>query len=238
MQFLLFLPLILSIHGSNIAPELHTYPDPLFGCTLNPNDMILAHNLHREKHGSPQLLWSDNLAIEAQLMANFVVKNGCIHVHRNRRSENILIANRPLIPQDAVDNWYGKSYLMDFKTRTYPFPVSDPWSFPNMIWRDSRQVGCGRACCGTGKDVWVCEYFPPAFIEDFAYNVRPMKMNRDASILFEPKNLNGGVQSDGSVPKYLLQPADEGSESVITSSTSENDDTSESYGDLLERGRI
>ena len=50
--------------------------------------------------------------------------------------------------------------------------------FTQVVWKDTRQLGCGVAMCD-GGEIWVCNYSPPGnFVRSFRQNVLPASCRR------------------------------------------------------------
>ncbi|CAI5534839.1 unnamed protein product [Closterium sp. Naga37s-1] len=71
---------------------------------------------------------------------------------------------------DAVQWWVGegKSYNR----------ISGDWGscghYSQVVWNDSRKVGCGKAACGGDADVWACNYYPAGnFVGERPYVENP-----------------------------------------------------------------
>lgn len=112
------------------------------------------HNAYRARHCVPPMTWSAELAKGAQEWAN---KCRLSHAPRDPWGENLAWGyQRPA--SDALEAWYKEVSLYD-----HARPVFDPATahFTQMIWKGTRQVGCGVATCLWGSfRYWVCRYSP------------------------------------------------------------------------------
>jgi len=162
--------------------------------------ILAAHNLARDLHcidtsqnpaivsPLPRLLWSAQLAANAQAWANQCRKdaNGFfIHQEPNPNGENLSWGwatsnDVPLLPgqspEAAVRGWYGEISAYNFNN---PLLTTANGHFTQVVWRASRQLGCAQATCPVSIDpctsanvpcdpsitvpgtLWVCEYSPP-----------------------------------------------------------------------------
>jgi hypothetical protein len=57
----------------------------------------------------------------------------------------------------SVDLWYSEINSYDFDAPSWNGGVGH---FTQVVWRNSKQVGCAVASC-SGQDLWVCQYSPP-----------------------------------------------------------------------------
>jgi len=145
-------------------------------------DMLSAHNDWRNKVGSPALTWSNSLQTEAQNWANKLKANGCGMKHSTGASgENLYWASakKSATGKDAEGNWIWKNSLQIVGDKK----VSDSWGneqqwydyasnkcnapagkacghYTQVVWQDTKQVGCANAVCADFSQVWVCNYAP------------------------------------------------------------------------------
>jgi uncharacterized protein YkwD len=127
--------------------------------------MLDAHNAARARHCAPPMSWSPALAAAAQTWANRCAFN---HDRNNPNGENLAWGTE-LSAREAFGLWYD-----EIREYNYAAPGFGPAGhFTQVIWRDSRQLGCGVARCGV--DIyWVCRYAPPGNVEgEFPRNVSP-----------------------------------------------------------------
>jgi pathogenesis-related protein 1 len=126
-----------------------------------------AHNKFRRKTGSglPELVWDDEVAAYAQRWADHLKStNGCSMQHRRGSSreksygENLAWASgKELEPEDVVQMWYDEIKYYNYASNSCSGVCGH---YTQVIWRDSKKVGCGMAKCGR-SEVWVCNYDPP-----------------------------------------------------------------------------
>lgn len=117
--------------------------------------LLGLHNSYRAQHCVPALTWSDELAASAQRWAD-----NCWFGHDSHRGhigENIAWGG-DRSASSAVDAWYKE---VDDYNYAKPGFVHGIGHFTQMIWRDSKQLGCGVARCYLGTvRLWVCRYAP------------------------------------------------------------------------------
>lgn len=139
----------------------------------------------------PDLTWNQDLADFAQEWADTLANDtncGTIF-HRDQRmyGENIAFegttsrAGLVYPPEEAVTSWAAEVTCWDYGTilgngqptssseSCDPVCISAQHSsgcghYTQLVWRNTRQVGCGYASCNDGQftnGVWVCNYSPP-----------------------------------------------------------------------------
>lgn len=129
--------------------------------------MTAAHNAVRcavqpaSGGALPMLEWSSTVAASAQSWADQLAANGCDLQHSSGPyGENLFWGSGSYSPADAVDGW--ASELSCFTYGEFPGCCSCTCGhYTQIVWRDSRYVGCAVAECGGGGEVWVCQYDPP-----------------------------------------------------------------------------
>jgi uncharacterized protein YkwD len=128
--------------------------------------LLDAHNAYRARHCVPPLTWSPEIAATAQVWANRCVFD---HDYDSGLGENLAWGTQ-LSPREAVQLWYE-----EIGEYNYASPGFGPAGhFTQVIWRESRQLGCGKAIC-RGDVFWVCRYSPPGNVEgEFPANVLPL----------------------------------------------------------------
>ena len=114
-----------------------------------------AHNAYRGKHCVPALTWSTELASSAQQWANRCQFD---HDDQSPHGENLFWgAVGAFSPRSAVTAWYQEIGEYDF---IKPELDDKAGHFTQVVWRSTKQLGCGIAAC-RGSHFWVCRYSPP-----------------------------------------------------------------------------
>jgi pathogenesis-related protein 1 len=136
---------------------------------LSPEDakqIVLQHNQVRAQVGVPPVRWSRQLADYAQQWADHLAATRCGLQHRPRSGqwrqeygENLFMGTIGYYGiVDAVKEWADEKKL-------YPGgPYQASWRgighYTQIVWRDTRQIGCATSVC-QGNLVVVCNYDPP-----------------------------------------------------------------------------
>jgi hypothetical protein len=117
--------------------------------------MLDMHNIYRAQHCVPPLTWSNELAAQAQKWAE-----GCWIGHDKKRGhigENIAWGG-DRSASSAVEAWYE-----EVKEYNYAKPgfASATAHFTQLVWKDTKELGCAAAKCYLGTvRLWVCRYGP------------------------------------------------------------------------------
>lgn len=104
----------------------------------------------------PALSWSSALASTAQDWAD-----NCDFAHSGQGGvgENIFMGTTGYYDyQDVVDSWASEVEDYNYGDNSCSAVCGH---YTQIVWRDTLEVGCGRAECSSGMDLWVCQYSPP-----------------------------------------------------------------------------
>lgn len=147
--------------------------------------MTAAHNQARQDEMQdpplPDLTWSNEIAEFSQQWADQLATQCGTLTHRtqDRYGENLATfgttaASNFYTPEQAVDSWMSEKACWDYGTIrgteacdqscTDALHASGCGHYTQIIWRDTRRVGCGYSTCledGFNYEIWVCNYDPP-----------------------------------------------------------------------------
>jgi hypothetical protein len=129
-------------------------------------EILTAHNKYRREVGVPDLVWSDDLARDAQTWSNQLASSGRFEhsKDRNNQGENLWMGTSGAYSPTAMVKGWGdeKQY---FRMGNFPdVSTTRNWAdvghYTQMVWRDTTKVGCAKAT-GGGNDVLTCRYSTP-----------------------------------------------------------------------------
>ena len=108
----------------------------------------------------PPLSWSSALAAEAQRYADTLAANGCHLEHsKTEHGENLFGGSGRNTPAEVVERWASEQRC--FSYAKFPDGCSCTCGhYTQLVWADTRRVGCGMATCASGAEMWVCNYDP------------------------------------------------------------------------------
>ena len=173
MQQLLRIAVTVSIalFGPSLLPAQE--PDRTFHSRLNAatiREMLQAHNEVRAKRQIAPLVWSTRLEALAQQWADHLSSIGALQHDRSRRvGQNLFVSyGKQEPPSFVVGKWTGES--KDYDERRFQCAPGEVCGhFTQIIWRATKEVGCGVAG-GSNGEFWVCYYSPPGnFIGEKPY---------------------------------------------------------------------
>ncbi|KAM7274438.1 hypothetical protein ACFE04_016304 [Oxalis oulophora] len=138
-------------------------------------EFLDAHNRVRMKFGEPLYAWSKSLADYAEKWANARMDD-CRMIHSaGEHGENLFWGlNTHWTPTEMVQRWVRESETYNSNTNRCE-PKDSCLHYTQIIWKDSRSLGCAYVVCSNQKGILgVCEYDPPGNYKDenpFADNI-------------------------------------------------------------------
>lgn len=187
--FLFFVLLLInatSFASSNEQNESqNTYQETIQNAEPQQFEGILSsHNKVRQKYNQQPLSWSNSLATYAQQWVSRLAETqNCQMLHRPNyqgehdsegflqiHGENLFWASAEKItngseklqnfrPLEVVTAWAEEENFYDYRTNSCQ-PGQDCGHFTQMVWHESRQVGCAKAICADKSQIWACNYHP------------------------------------------------------------------------------
>lgn len=136
-------------------------------------EMVAAHNRWRAQVGVDGLDWAADLADQAQGWAERLrSERGCTMRHSGVRElgENLFWASprlwsngrrelQEITPTQVIDAW-GSEKRHYSHTHNSCRSGERCGHYTQLVWRRTREVGCGVAQCTDKSQVWVCHYRP------------------------------------------------------------------------------
>jgi len=145
-------------------------------------DVVDQHNKHRKLHGKVGDLkqskeldviaqgWADHLATVGQLSHSVNTYEG------DRLGENVASrwssSGADYQGSEVVDQWYSEVSKYNYSTEHQ----GDAGHFSQVVWKDSKLIGVGKAFAKDGRVFVVCNYHPTGnILGTFNENVFPPK---------------------------------------------------------------
>lgn len=171
--------------------------------TTSQEDVIKEHNLKRNLYftDSP-LSYSIDLEKEAQIYANKLANSGDFehdieNNHAKNYGENLYAdsKNRPLTIKEAMPHWFDEEkVLYNYSDGSCQESYYDNGlqikcgHYTQVIWQDTREVGCATAQYKTGNFkggyVYVCKYYKAGNTSLNAEEEKPYCSNYDKSDIY------------------------------------------------------
>ncbi len=93
-----------------------------------------------------------------------------VHSHTKDVGENLFWASpvmysngtsalQPVTATQVVDSWGAENKDYNYQSNTCK-KGQICGHYTQVVWRDTTQIGCGKAVCSDNSQVWVCQYSP------------------------------------------------------------------------------
>lgn len=129
-----------------------------------PVDYLDAHNVARATVGVGPLVWNETVAGYARAYAQVRSKD-CEMRHSNGPyGENLAAGSWNVSAKEAVDMWLDEEPLYDVVTGLCVGGGNACLHYTQVVWRNSRFLGCAHAPCPNGWTFVTCNYDPPGNI--------------------------------------------------------------------------
>ncbi len=133
--------------------------------------MLKAHNQVRKQVGVEKLIWSNRLEKFAKNYAEELKRRGCNLVHNPARGyygENLFKASpimwadgyrepQKITPAEVVYFWADESRYYNYQNNSCNGVCSH---YTQIVWRDTKKVGCAVTLCDDKSQIWICNYSP------------------------------------------------------------------------------
>lgn len=134
-------------------------------------ETLIAHNQYRAQHSTTPLSLSFQLCDGAQQWAEYLAENDLFErsPENNHYSENIACTWGSHLTGTLVSRmWYEEGKDYDYNKDTLNKFTQN---FTQLLWKESCELGVGRARSKHGKDIIVARYHPPGNTNDYTANV-------------------------------------------------------------------
>jgi pathogenesis-related protein 1 len=126
-------------------------------------EFLRAHNRVRSKVDVAPLEWSEELAEYARRYGEQQRdQHQCAMVHsRGPYGENLFWGyGKPFTPTDAVRSWEDESKDYNYESNSCA-PGKVCGHYTQLVWADTKRVGCAVIACHDGATFVICSYDPP-----------------------------------------------------------------------------
>ena len=122
-------------------------------------ELLDAHNAYRTQIGEQPLAWSTRLAQRSEEWAMLLFQKGRFEPRRDGVfGENLFEKEGAASsPAEVVAAWMSEKRYYNESANSCSARCGH---FTQVVWRETRLVGCGVAHTKT-KEIWVCNYDPP-----------------------------------------------------------------------------
>ncbi|KAL9236832.1 hypothetical protein vseg_011457 [Gypsophila vaccaria] len=131
------------------------------------NQFLDGHNAARKAVGVPPLKWFDLLAKYSRIYSTKERRKDCklIHSSSTKFGENLFWGQgKNWFPKDAVAAWVAEKQWYNYQSNSCS-EGEECGHYTQVVWRDTKFVGCAMIKCDTGDIYITCEYYPPGNYE-------------------------------------------------------------------------
>ncbi|CAI5473698.1 unnamed protein product [Closterium sp. Yama58-4] len=152
------------------APYTRLIDNKCSSAALPNSDYLDVHNNARAAVGAVPLVWDDTLASHAlawvTALTNSTYNCGLTHGGNSGEGQNLSGAS----PSGWASNAAAASWWVNegqwYTAAVFPDGCEGGnWAkcghYTQVVWNNSKKLGCAKASCGTSADVWACHYYPP-----------------------------------------------------------------------------
>ncbi|CAG0891717.1 unnamed protein product [Cyprideis torosa] len=147
------------------------------------NEVLGAHNKYRERHGSPPMIINETMCKWSLSYAKYLAENEImVHRENNPYGQNIFYSwssnpNDEVTGCACVRHWYDEVREYEcYGMEPVLENISRVGHFTQVVWKDTKEIGVGRAKSKQGAWYVVVDYDPKGnWINEFGANVLPPK---------------------------------------------------------------
>eukprot|EP00271_Cylindrocystis_brebissonii_P020594 TRINITY_DN688_c0_g2_i10.p1 TRINITY_DN688_c0_g2~~TRINITY_DN688_c0_g2_i10.p1 ORF type:complete len:313 (+),score=8.09 TRINITY_DN688_c0_g2_i10:418-1356(+) len=162
-------PTPIDYNSSPTPTDYNSSPNPTDSGSPEIDACLTAHNDARAEVGVEPLVWDANVASTAQSWANTLGAD-CSFTHGGDVGLGQNLYKRTggsLSWAEAAQGWINEKALYAYDV--FPDGCSGGWencgNYTQVIWNDTKTVGCGSSQCADGSIIVVCDYNPPGNFE-------------------------------------------------------------------------
>lgn len=120
-----------------------------------------AHNVVRGALGLNDLVWDDELSVIAAEWIAFLSDDGCYLEHdwSSPYGENLYWSSYNSESVEVVQSWASEVQFYDYDSNTCA-PNQMCGHYTQIVWADTKRVGCELITCADSSEIWMCVYDP------------------------------------------------------------------------------
>ena len=122
---------------------------------------LSPHNDARAQVGVEALVWDDTVASYAQSYANKRTGDCALQHSGGQYGENLFEEMGEADPVGgAVASWVNEQQYYDYSSNSCA-EGQECGHYTQVVWRDSKRLGCAQSQCNNGWTFVICNYDPP-----------------------------------------------------------------------------
>lgn len=135
------------------------------------NTFLRTHNMYRKRHAAAPLKWNSKLAKAASDAAVEASNTNTLRaLDMENTGQNMIVRSNGELPGEDVSYvWYSEESKYNYNS---PGFTTGTGKFSQMVWKETKEVGVGRAINSHGQTFVVALYQPPGNVRgNFPANV-------------------------------------------------------------------
>ncbi|CAO2823528.1 unnamed protein product [Amaranthus hypochondriacus] len=125
------------------------------------NQVLESHNAARNSVGVVPLKWENLLATYARIYSSRQLRKDCKLIHSTGKfGENLFWGQgKRWMATDAVAAWVAEKKWYNYTDNS----CTDKYQcghYTQVVWKDTKLVGCSKIICDSGDTIITCEYYP------------------------------------------------------------------------------
>lgn len=167
-------------YSADVEVEPEPEPTPDEKLEQFKNDVTKRHNYYRAQHQAEDLERDSLLEKISQEAAEHMLEIDDFYLPEDKYNGdfigmNLFWVKGKFCGNDIVDHWYKEVDKYDFNNPGYN---QDAGGFTQLVWKNSKKIGCGYACKDDLECYGICTYYPAGNYDIlFAKNVFPKTKN-------------------------------------------------------------
>lgn len=126
-----------------------------------PKNYIAAHNAIRAEVGVEPVHWNTTLAAYAQNYANTKIATCQMEHSGGPYGENLAEGYEIMTAETAVSLWADERKHYDYNSNTCVNDSSHCLHYTQLVWRNTKSIGCAQVKCQNNWVFLICNYYPP-----------------------------------------------------------------------------
>ena len=124
-------------------------------------EYLVPHNDARSKENVPPVVWNEEVAEFARSYAKQRSVDCLLEHSQNQQyGENLAMSTGEMSPAEAVKMWVDEKADYDYGSNSCT-EGKMCGHYTQVVWRNTKSIGCAKAQCANGGTFITCNYSPP-----------------------------------------------------------------------------
>ena len=140
--------------------------EPVLPKSTADSELLILHNQYRALVGVAGLEWSDDLAKKARAL---LTTDSCVTLMNTEglgQNNYSVVHSVPgeTTPEQVIAIWVTDKYIYELDSCAKPvlggYDVDLCGAYKQVIWADTKYLGCANIRCFPNLEAWICLYDP------------------------------------------------------------------------------